>query len=343
MTSIDVQELTKEYGTTRAVDRLTFSVRPGQVTGFLGPNGAGKSTTMRLVLGLDRPTSGTATIGGRPYAEYDEPLRHVGALLDAQAAHGSRTARNHLRALAASNRIPARRVDDVLEAAGIARVASRRIKTFSLGMRQRLGIAAALLGDPSVLILDEPSNGLDPEGIIWIRELMRDLARQGRAVLVSSHLMNETASFADHLVVLGRGRLLADTPMQDFIDSRIQPRVRLRTTEGTRLRTLLTSRGFVPVQGEDGRWIVEGARVEDVGPIAAADGIPILELATEEATLEQAYLDLTADEAEFASVSSDSTDSPNPPASSRQSTHSDHDDRSGCSGRSGRSTIDQEV
>ncbi|WP_369381201.1 ABC transporter ATP-binding protein [Streptomyces sp. cg36] len=308
MTSIDVQDLTKEYGTTRAVDRLTFGVRPGQVTGFLGPNGAGKSTTMRLVLGLDRPTSGTATIGGRPYAGYAEPLRHVGALLDAQAAHGSRTARNHLRALAASNRIPARRVDEVLEEVGIASVSGRRVKTFSLGMRQRLGIAAALLGDPSVLILDEPSNGLDPEGIIWIRELMRGLARQGRAVLVSSHLMNETASFADHLVVLGRGRLLADTPMREFIDSRIQPRVRLRTTEGRRLHAVLTSRGFAPVQDDDGRWTVEGAQVEDVGPIAAAEGIPILELATEKATLEQAYLDLTADEAQFASAPTDRTD-----------------------------------
>ncbi|MFC0849657.1 ABC transporter ATP-binding protein [Streptomyces noboritoensis] len=346
MTSIDVQELTKEYGTTRAVDRLTFSVRLGQVTGFLGPNGAGKSTTMRLVLGLDRPTSGTATLGGRPYEEYDEPLRHVGALLDAQAAHGSRTARNHLLALAASNRIPARRVDEVLEEAGIARVAGRRIKTFSLGMRQRLGIAAALLGDPSVLILDEPSNGLDPEGIIWIRELMRGLAREGRAVLVSSHLMNETASFADHLVVLGRGRLLADTPMQDFIDSRIQPRVRLRTTEGSRLRTLLTSRGFTPVQGEDGRWIVEGARVEDVGPLAAADGIPILELATEEATLEQAYLDLTAEEAEFASVSSARPNRPTPPNSSHHANPSDPSSPSSSTSpsfRSIRSTTDQEV
>ncbi|WP_188274777.1 ATP-binding cassette domain-containing protein [Streptomyces sp. CBMA152] len=304
MTSIDVQELTKEYGTTRAVDRLTFSVRPGRVTGFLGPNGAGKSTTMRLVLGLDRPTSGTATVGGRIYAEYDEPLRHVGALLDAQATHGSRTARDHLRALAASNRIPTRRVDEVLEEAGIAKVASRRIKTYSLGMRQRLGIAAALLGDPSVLLLDEPSNGLDPEGIIWIRELTRRLAGQGRTVLVSSHLMNETASYADHLVVLGRGRLLADTPMRDFIDSRIQPKVRLRTTEGNRLRALLLGQGFDPVQDVDGRWIVAGARVEDIGPIAVREGIPVLELATEEATLEQAYLDLTADETEFESGAS---------------------------------------
>ncbi|MFF3458111.1 ABC transporter ATP-binding protein [Streptomyces sp. NPDC002730] len=300
MTSIDVTDLTKEYGTTRAVDRLTFSVRPGRVTGFLGPNGAGKSTTMRLVLALDRPTSGTATIGGRAYAAIDEPLRHVGALLDAQAALGSRTARDHLRILATTNRIPAARVDAVLEQAGIASVAGRRIKTFSLGMRQRLGIAAALLGDPAVLMLDEPSNGLDPEGIIWIRELMRQLAREGRAVLVSSHLMNETASFADHLVVLGRGRLLADTGMQDFIDARTTPRVRLRTSESERLRTALRGKGFTPVEGEDGRWTVAGARVEDIGPLAAHEGIPILELANEEATLEEAYLALTADETEFA-------------------------------------------
>ncbi|WP_406264703.1 ATP-binding cassette domain-containing protein [Streptomyces sp. NBC_00191] len=300
-TSIDVQELTKEYGTTRAVDRLSFSVRPGQVTGFLGPNGAGKSTTMRIVLGLDRPTSGSATIGGRRYAEFDEPLRQVGALLDAQAANGSRTARNHLEALAVSNRIPAGRVEEVLADAGIAGVADRRIKTFSLGMRQRLGIAAALLGDPAVLILDEPSNGLDPEGIIWIRKLMRRLAREGRAVLVSSHLMNETASFADHLVVLGRGRLLADTTVRDFIDSRIQPRVRLRTTEGDRLRFVLLGKGFAPVRREDGLWSVEGARVEEIGHIAAHEGIPVLELTHEEATLEQAYLDLTAGEAEYQS------------------------------------------
>ncbi|WP_326650022.1 MULTISPECIES: ATP-binding cassette domain-containing protein [unclassified Streptomyces] len=299
MTSIDVTDLTKEYGTIRAVDRLTFSVRPGRVTGFLGPNGAGKSTTMRLVLALDRPTSGTATIGGRAYAAIEEPLRHVGALLDAQAAPGSRTARDHLRILAAANRIPAGRVDAVLEQAGIAGVAGRRIKTFSLGMRQRLGIAAALLGDPAVLMLDEPSNGLDPEGIIWIRELMRQLAREGRAVLVSSHLMNETASFADHLVVLGRGRLLADTGMQDFINARTTPRVRLRTTESERLRTALTGKGFTHVEDEDGRWTVEGARVEDIGPLAAHEGIPILELADEEATLEEAYLALTADETEF--------------------------------------------
>ncbi|WP_226651563.1 ABC transporter ATP-binding protein, partial [Streptomyces hydrogenans] len=199
MTSIDIQNLTKEYGgrpAARAVDGLTFRVEPGRVTGFLGPNGAGKSTTMRLVLGLDRPTSGTATVGGRPYVTLDEPLRTVGALLDAQAAHPSRTGRDHLRFLAASNGLPARRVDEVLAETGLEPAARRRIKGYSLGMRQRLGIAAALLGDPGVLMLDEPANGLDPEGIVWIRELLRRLAAEGRTVLVSSHLMNETATFA---------------------------------------------------------------------------------------------------------------------------------------------------
>ncbi|MET7853985.1 ATP-binding cassette domain-containing protein [Streptomyces avermitilis] len=299
MTSIDVQDLTKEYGTRRAVDRLTFQVLPGRVTGFLGPNGAGKSTTMRLVLGLDRPTSGTATVGGRPYAALHEPLRHVGALLDARAAHGSRTARAHLRALAASNRIPDRRVDEVLEETGLASVARRRVKTYSLGMRQRLGIAAALLGDPPVVLLDEPSNGLDPEGIIWIRELLRRLAREGRTVLVSSHLMNETASFADQLVVLGRGRLLADLPMREFIDARVQPRVRVRTSDGAVLGALLGRHGYEAAEAEDGRWTVRRARVADIGRLASDAGVSILELAAEEGTLEQAYLDLTAAEAEF--------------------------------------------
>ncbi|MFE7485289.1 ABC transporter ATP-binding protein [Streptomyces sp. NPDC057552] len=300
MTSIDVHQLTKAYGTTRAVDRLSFRVRPGRVTGFLGPNGAGKSTTMRLVLGLDRPTGGTATIGGRPYAELAEPLRTVGALLDAQAAHGSRTPRSHLSVLAVSNGIPLSRVAAVLEETGLGEVGTRRIKTFSLGMRQRLGIAAALLGEPEVVMLDEPSNGLDPEGIIWIRELMKRLAREGRTVLVSSHLMNETASFADHLVVLGRGRLLADTPIREFLDSRSRPRVRLRTTEPARLRSALAARGLTAVQAEDDRWTIDGATSETVGTLAADEGIPLLELTDERASLEQAYLDLTADEAPFA-------------------------------------------
>jgi ABC-2 type transport system ATP-binding protein len=308
MTNIDVQQLTKEYGANRAVDDLTFSVGPGRVTGFLGPNGAGKSTTMRLVLGLDRPTAGRATIGGQLYTTLDNPLRRVGALLDAQAAHGSRTARNHLLALAVSNGLGARRVEEVLEEAGLSEVGGARIKTFSLGMRQRLGIAAALLGDPEVVMLDEPSNGLDPEGIIWIRELMKRLAREGRAVLVSSHLMNETSSFADHMVVLGRGRLLADLPMREFLDSRSRPRVRVRTTEPTRLRDILLRRGYEPTRDGDGRWTVEGAKAGEIGALAAAEGIAVLELVDEQVTLEQAYLDLTADAAEFASVAASTTD-----------------------------------
>ncbi|MEU8575410.1 ATP-binding cassette domain-containing protein [Streptomyces asoensis] len=299
MTSIDVRDLTKEYGPRRAVDRLTFRVRPGRVTGFLGPNGAGKSTTLRLVLGLDRPTAGTATIGGQAYTALRRPLRHVGALLDAQAAHGSRTGRDHLRALAASNRIPVRRVDDVLMETGLAPAACRRVRTYSLGMRQRLGIAAALLGDPEVVLLDEPSNGLDPEGIVWIRALLKRLASEGRTVLVSSHLMNETASFADHLVVLGRGRLLADTPLRDFIDARVRPRVRIRTTEPAALKNALASHGHDAEEHEDGHWTVHHARVDDIGRLLSDAGVPLLELSAQEGTLEQAYLDLTAAEAEF--------------------------------------------
>ncbi|MFC8420111.1 ABC transporter ATP-binding protein [Streptomyces sp. NPDC057236] len=300
MTSIDVQNLTKEYGTRRAVDHLTFRVLPGRVTGFLGPNGAGKSTTMRLVLGLDHPTSGSATLGGRAYATLQEPLRHVGALLDAQAAHGSRTGRDHLRVLASSHRIPDRRVDEVLEETGLGPVGRRRVRTYSLGMRQRLGIAAALLGDPAVIMLDEPSNGLDPEGIVWIRTLLRRLADEGRTVLVSSHLMNETASFADHLVVLGRGRLLADTPMREFIDARVRPAVRIRTSDPTALKRVLAGRGHDVVEHPDGHWTVPDARVDDIGRLASAAGVPILELTADEGTLEQAYLDLTAAETEFA-------------------------------------------
>ncbi|MFD4377296.1 ABC transporter ATP-binding protein [Streptomyces sp. NPDC058486] len=304
MTSIDVKNLTKEYGgrrATRAVDGLTFRVEPGRVTGFLGPNGAGKSTTMRLVLGLDRPTSGSATIGGRPYATLDEPLRTVGALLDAQAAHPSRTGRDHLRLLAASNGIPARRVDEVLAETGLESAARRRIRGYSLGMRQRLGIAAALLGDPGVLMLDEPANGLDPEGIVWIRGLLRRLASEGRAVLVSSHLMNETATFADHLVVLGRGRLLADVPMRDFIDAHSHARVRVRTGDPVRLRATLLAKGWAvgDAADGDGRWLVEGASAEEIGAVAAREGIPVFELADERASLEQAYLALTSDAAEF--------------------------------------------
>ncbi|MET9855610.1 ATP-binding cassette domain-containing protein [Streptomyces sp. NPDC006450] len=302
MNSIEIRELTKEFGRTRAVDHLTFDVMPGRVTGFLGPNGAGKSTTMRLLLGLDRITSGTATIGGRRFTELPDPLHRVGALLDAQSAHGGRTARDHLRFLAAANRIPMSRVEAVLEQSGIASAAKRRIKTFSLGMRQRLGIAAALLGDPEVLLLDEPTNGLDPEGIIWIRELMRGLAAERRTVLVSSHLMTETAALADHLVVLGQGRLLADTSIEEFIDARSTPRVRLRTTDPVRLRATLARDDFELVTAEGGRWTVDGIHAEQLGVIAAREGIPMLELIDERASLEQAYLDLTADSAQFAAT-----------------------------------------
>ncbi|WP_327251595.1 ABC transporter ATP-binding protein [Streptomyces sp. NBC_01244] len=303
MNSIEIRELTKEFGRTRAVDHLTFDVMPGRVTGFLGPNGAGKSTTMRLLLGLDRITSGTATIGGRRFTELPDPLHRVGALLDAQSAHGGRTARDHLRFLAAANRIPMSRVEAVLEQSGIASAAKRRIKTFSLGMRQRLGIAAALLGDPEVLLLDEPTNGLDPEGIIWIRELMRGLAAEGRTVLVSSHLMTETAALADHLIVLGQGKLLADTSIEEFIDARSTPRVRLRTTDPVRLRATLAREDFELVIAEGGRWTVDGMQAEQLGVIAAREGIPMLELIDERASLEQAYLDLTADSAQFAATS----------------------------------------
>ncbi|KAA6218979.1 ATP-binding cassette domain-containing protein [Streptomyces filamentosus] len=309
MTSIDVKNLTKEYGgrrPARAVDELSFRVEPGRVTGFLGPNGAGKSTTMRLVLGLDRPTSGTATVGGRPYVTLDDPLRTVGALLDAQAAHPSRTGRDHLRVLAASNGLPERRVGEVLAETGLEPAARRRIKGYSLGMRQRLGIAAALLGDPEVLMLDEPANGLDPEGIVWIRGLLRRLAAEGRTVLVSSHLMNETATFADHLVVLGRGRLLADVPTRDFIEAHSKARVRVRTGDPVRLRATLLAKGWSvgDAADADGRWVVEGARAEEIGAVTAREGIPVFELADERASLEQAYLALTAEAAEFTAAAS---------------------------------------
>ncbi|WP_052862830.1 ABC transporter ATP-binding protein [Streptomyces niger] len=299
MTSIEVQRLTKVYGTARAVDDLTFRVEPGRVTGFLGPNGAGKSTTMRMVVGLDRPTSGTARVGGRHFRELTDPLRHVGALLDSGAAHKGRRARDHLRFLAHSNRIPARRVGEVLAETGLTAVARKRVGTFSLGMRQRLGIAAALLGDPEVLMLDEPTNGLDPEGIIWIRTLLKRYAAEGRAVLISSHLMAETALTADHLVVLGAGRLLADTPMDAFIRAHTHRRVRVRTTESGRFHTELVRAGFEAVQDDTGRWLVEGAEPADIGALASRHGIPVLELADEAPSLEDAYLRLTADAAQY--------------------------------------------
>ncbi|MFE6747594.1 ABC transporter ATP-binding protein [Kitasatospora purpeofusca] len=299
---IKVEGLTKEYGGARVVDGLDFEVAPGVVTGFLGPNGAGKSTTMRLILGLDRPTAGRALVDGRPYAGLDRPLRQVGALLDAQALHGGRTARGHLRWLAASNGLPDRRVDEVLDRVGLAGAAGRRIRGFSLGMRQRLGVASALLGDPPVLILDEPVNGLDPEGIRWIRTLLRGLAAEGRAVLVSSHLMTETALTADHLVVIGRGRLLADAATSDFIDRHGRTRIRVRAVDPVRLAALMQRSGLDARPAAGGAWEVTGATAESVAALAAADGVVLFEIAVHQDSLEEAFMRMTADSVEYRAV-----------------------------------------
>jgi ABC-2 type transport system ATP-binding protein len=298
---IEVQGLTKRYGSTTAVDDLSFSVRPGIVTGFLGPNGAGKSTTMRMVLGLDRPTAGTATVNGRPYAESPAPLREVGALLDARDVHGGLTASAHLTALAQSNGLPRRRVGEVLEVVGLADVAGRRIRAFSLGMSQRLGIAAALLGDPGVLMFDEPVNGLDPEGILWIRRLMRSLAADGRTVLVSSHLMSEMAVTADHLVVIGRGRLIADTSTEEFVDDNSVTTVRVRSPHADRLAAALSRSGHA-VTRVDGLLELSGTTPEAVGDLAAAEGLTVHELYAQRPSLEEVFMDLTRDSVEYSAT-----------------------------------------
>lgn len=298
---IEVRGLTKRYGEVLAVDDLTFSVRPGEVTGFLGPNGAGKSTTLRMILGLDAATSGTATVGGRPYTAHPAPLRAVGALLDASAVLPSRTAQHHLLALAASNGIPRRRVTEVLAEVGLESVARRRTGAFSLGMRQRLGIAAALLGDPPVLIFDEPLNGLDPEGIVWMRGLMRRMAAQGRVVLMSSHLMSEMELTADHLVVIGRGRLIADTSMAAFIDAHSGREVLVRSPQARTLRRMLGSavEGCeVREDGADG-LVVTGLDAAGIGALAAAGGVELHELTPRQASLEQAFMSLTRDSVEY--------------------------------------------
>ena len=290
--AIEVSGLTKRFGRVTAVDDLTFTVRPGQVTGFLGPNGAGKTTTMRVLLGLDSPTAGTALVGGRHYQQISRPLHTVGSLLDAAAVQGGRTAWFHLLALAQSNGIPRARVTRVLELTGLDPVAGRRIGEFSLGMRQRLGLAAALLADPPVLVLDEPVNGLDPEGIRWIRELLRAMATQGRTILVSSHLMGEMAQTADHLVIIGRGRLLADTPTADFV-SATRRDVLVRSPRAGELGALLTAAGAAVQADPGGGLAVAGADAPSIGDLAAAHGIAVHELVPRHASLEQAYLDLT--------------------------------------------------
>ena len=293
---IEVRELTKRYGSARAVDGLSFEVKPGYVAGFLGPNGAGKSTTMRAVLGLDRPTSGEALVNGRRYADIAKPLREVGALLDAGAAHGGRRAYDHLRVLARSNGIGRDRVVHCLELVGLAGVADRRIATLSLGMRQRLGVAAALLGDPGVLLFDEPVNGLDPEGIRWIRHLMRDLAGEGRTVLVSSHLMSEMALTADRVVVIGRGRLILEASVQDLAD-RFRRDVLVRSADQDGLAQALERHGAA-VRREGDALAVQGLTARDIGEHAAQRRITVHELTPRSASLEDAYLELTEDSAE---------------------------------------------
>lgn len=295
---IEVRTLTKRFGEATAVDGIDFTVRPGVVTGFLGPNGAGKSTTMRMILGLDRPTSGSALVNGRRYIDAPAPLREVGALLEAHAVHPGRSARDHLRWLAASNGLPAGRVDAVLDQAGLTAVAGQRAGRFSLGMGQRLGIAAALLGDPSVIVLDEPVNGLDPEGIRWIRGLARDLAAEGRTVLISSHLMSEMALTADHLLVIGRGRLLADCPTQDFIDRHATSYVRVRSPQPESLTRLLTEHGL-EATGHGDELRVPTADPARVGDLAGAAGLTLHELTLMRSSLEDAFMTLTADSVDY--------------------------------------------
>ncbi|MCU1399465.1 MAG: transporter related [Acidimicrobiales bacterium] len=296
---IEATGLIKRYGEKVAVDDLSFSVRPGIVTGFLGPNGAGKSTTMRMIIGLDSPSAGKVTVNGRLYAQHRAPLHEVGALLEAKAVHNGRSARNHLLVLAATCGISARRVDELLDLVGLSAVGSKRIGGFSLGMGQRLGIAAALLGDPATLILDEPVNGLDPDGILWIRNLLRTLANEGRTVLVSSHLMAEMALTADHLLVIGRGRLIADVSVADFIREASSGLVDVRTPDGDRLREVLVGPTVHVTSTAPGRLQVSGLTSDQIGDLAAAEGIRLHELIPQQASLEEAFMDLTHDSLEY--------------------------------------------
>ncbi|MDE2282782.1 MAG: ATP-binding cassette domain-containing protein [Actinomycetales bacterium] len=297
---IIVDHLTKRYGDTLAVNDLSFEVRPGVVTGFLGPNGSGKSTTMRVIMGLDAPSSGHVTINAQRYQELKAPLREVGALLDAKAVHPGRTARNHLLALAVSNRIPTSRVDEVLEFTGIASVADKKVGGYSLGMSQRLGIAGALLGDPPVLLFDEPVNGLDPEGIRWIRTFFRSLAVEGRTVFVSSHLMSEMAQSADEIVVIGRGRLITQGTVDELTASDAGS-VLVRSADNAALRSVLEAAGNTVDTANDGTMTVRGASAEAIGQAALAAGVALTELTPQRASLEEVFMDLTADDVEYVS------------------------------------------
>jgi ABC-2 type transport system ATP-binding protein len=296
---IEVDHLVKHYGTVTAVDGLTFIVRPGHVTGFLGPNGAGKTTTMRVILGLDAPTSGTTRVNDKNYHQLVRPLHQVGALLDASALHPGRTAEAHLLSIAQSNGIGRRRVTEMLQLTGLESVANRRLKGFSLGMKQRLGIAVALLGDPPVLMFDEPVNGLDTEGIAWIRQFLKALGAEGRTVLVSSHLMSEMAQTADRLIVIGRGRLIADTTTAQLVDSSTRSDVLLRTPRAAEMQALMTARGATVKREDDGGLAVTGLDAAAIGDLAAGHGIPVHALIPRTASLEDAYLDLTGDAADF--------------------------------------------
>jgi len=295
---IEAIGLTKHYGSTVAVDDLSFTVQPGTVTGFLGPNGAGKSTTMRMILGLDNPTRGKALIGGQSYVQLSKPLTRVGALLDANWIHPNRSARSHLRFMATSNKIPAKRVDEVLDIVGLSSVAKKAAGKFSLGMKQRLGLALALLGDPQVLLFDEPVNGLDPEGIYWIRNFMRNLATQGRTVLVSSHLLSEMAQTADHLIVIGRGRLIADASTADFIARSTRSSVRVRSPQLADLRAALSAAGLV-FTDVDGAIEVTDAPIEQIGDVAGRASITLHELSAQAGSLEEAFIQLTGDSLEY--------------------------------------------
>ena len=299
---IEARNLTKEYGSKRAVDDLSFTVEPGVVTGFLGPNGSGKSTTMRLILGLDGPTAGDVSVNGRHYRDLAAPLNEVGALLEARSVHTGRSAYNHLLALAQTHGISKRRVQELIEFVGLHDVARQRAGQFSLGMGQRLGIATALLGDPKTVILDEPANGLDPEGIHWMRHLLKGLAAEGRTVFVSSHLMSEMALTADHLIVIGRGRLIADTSADEFVARASAKGVLVRSPEQARLRSLLEAPGVTVSSGDRGAIEVQGLTVEQVGDTAAAHGIAIHELTPQQASLEEAFMSLTRSELEFAAL-----------------------------------------
>jgi ABC-2 type transport system ATP-binding protein len=296
---IEAVRLTKRYGEKTAVDGLTFTVKPGVVTGFLGPNGAGKSTTMRMILGLDAPTSGSVTVNGKAYAAHSAPLREVGALLEARAVHTGRSAYNHLMALALTTGIPRRRVDEVIDLVGLREVARKRVGGFSLGMGQRLGVAAALLGDPATVVLDEPVNGLDPEGILWIRNLLRGLADEGRTVFVSSHLMSEMALTAEHLIVIGRGKLIADTSVTEFIDNASRNTVRVRTPEASRLRDLIVSEVVGVTSVERGLLEVSGLTGAEIGKVACEHAVPLEELTPVQASLEEAFMELTRDAVEY--------------------------------------------